>query len=188
MTHGKLPSVSVCGPGRRPEGFDDPLERNLGTFRGLADCGGGALELAEHDFVLGHQDRAEIADVQPATREVGNALSDPLVECVEIVSRHTRPEALRNEARFLVFDHATKVRAVEGPRKRGLPYEMSLYVTGCMLRSSMPAAVRRTLPRWMRTSPSATASSHTVRRGRELFQASIVCAYVRSRSAIQASN
>src|SRR6185295_17276757 len=188
MTHVRLPSVSVCGLGRWPEGFDDPLERNLGTFRGLADCGGCAFELAEHDFVLRHQDRAEIADVQPATREFGDAFPHPSVERVEIVRGHTRPEALRDEARILVFDHAAKLRAVEGPRKRGLPYEMSLYVTGGMLRSSVPAAVRRTVPLWTRISPSATASSHTVRRGQELFRASIVCAYVRSRSAIQASS
>ena len=126
MTHEKLPSVSVCGPGRRPEGFDDPLERNLGTFRGLADRGGCALELAEHDFVLGHQDRAEVPDVQPATREVGDGFPHPSVEGVEIVRGHTRPVALRNEARILVFDHAAKVRAVERLRKRGLPCEMSL--------------------------------------------------------------
>jgi len=125
MTHWKLPSVSVCGPGRRPEGFDDPLERNLGTFRSLADCGSCALELAEHDFVLGHQDRAEIADVQPATREVGDAFPHPLIEGVEIVRGDTGPETLRDEARILVLDHAAKVRAVERLRKRGLPYEMS---------------------------------------------------------------
>ena len=146
MTHGKLPSVSVCGLGRRPKGFDDPLERNLGTFRGLADCGGCALELAEHDFVLGHQDRAQVADVQPATREVGDGLPHPSVEGVEIVRGHTRPETLRDEARILVLDHVAKVRAVEHVRKRGLPYEMSLYVTvyvtGCMPRTSAPAAVR----------------------------------------------
>ncbi|MDX6413431.1 MAG: hypothetical protein QOH23_841, partial [Gaiellaceae bacterium] len=133
VTHCKLPSLCVCDSGGRSKGFDDPLERNLCSFGGLSYCGRRSLELAEDDFVLAHQDRAEIADVQPGPREVCDALARSAIESVEIVRDHTRPEALCNEVRVLALDHAAKVRAHAAARKTGFPYEISFRARGYRL-------------------------------------------------------
>src|SRR5947208_11495497 len=95
----KLRWMGICtsrrlgAPGRAGR-LEDSLEWNLRTARRTPNGLQLALKRAEHDLVLGHEERAEVADRLALVGERGDGARGALVECAEVAGRDAGPQAL----------------------------------------------------------------------------------------------
>jgi hypothetical protein len=115
-------SLSSLQRPRRASGREDPVERDLRSRRGQADRLEAALEKTQHDLVLTHQQRAEVAHRFAAGGETIGALGGALIEGAEVTLADTRPEAFRDELAGLPDRHAGNLAASAGTAKEGKPY------------------------------------------------------------------
>lgn len=109
-------SARITGP-RRRDRLEDSFEWDGCFFSDAPHQGLGALEPAEHDLVLAHQQRTEVMDDLLVTRQRCGARGCALVECAEVGLLHPRPEAFSK-----VFGHDHKTTSPQDMPKLGKPY------------------------------------------------------------------
>ena len=100
----------------------DPLKRDRRPLGGATHRGLGSLEAAEDDLILGHEQRAEVANDLPACGELGGGGRGAIVESAEIRLAHTGPEALGQILGPVDMLHTDKVGRDRAPVKQGKPY------------------------------------------------------------------
>ena len=99
-------------------GGENALERDLSPLGHVANGVAASFELAEHDLVLTQKQRSAVLHYL-IRRQLGDHALDPSVERGEVGFVDTGPEALRNEALSLGFDHAVEARPTAASPKGG---------------------------------------------------------------------
>src|SRR5581483_1832125 len=106
-TNERMSRSSFSATPGRVGGFEDALERDLRQLGGAAHRIRRALELAQDDLVLAHQDRAQVADGLAGLGELAGGGGGALVARRHLRPGHARPEALGDEAASFL-SHATE--------------------------------------------------------------------------------